>query len=113
MIGGFGAAQTIVGGGMVGAPFAGGYQNLGTAVVGQQVYETVVPEVVKTTGQKFIEVPQMTVMKQMVPEVYEQVVERRVQNIVQEVEKRVAVPQIQTVERVVEVPQIQNVEKVV
>merc|ERR1719181_615134 len=69
----------------------------GCAVVGQQVYETVVPEVVKTTGTRMVEVPQMTVMQQSVPEVQEQVVERRVQNIIQEVEKRVAVPQIQTV----------------
>merc|ERR1719446_293882 len=96
---------------MVGAPVVGGYG--GGNIIGQQVYETVVPEVVKTTGQKCIEVPQMTVMKQMVPEIYEQVVERRVQNIIQEVEKRVAVPQLQTVEKIVEVPQIQNIEKIV
>merc|ERR1719428_565547 len=91
----------------------GAQQVIGTSVVGQQTYETVIPEVVKTTGQKCIEVPQMTVVKQMVPEVYEQVVERKVQNIIQEVEKRVAVPQLQTIEKIVEVPQIQNIEKVV
>ena len=35
----------------------------GGAVIGTQVFETIVPEVVKTTGQKFIEVPQMVVTK--------------------------------------------------
>merc|ERR1719272_218476 len=103
MVGGFGApVQTMVGG--YGAPFqqqmAGAYGNqiIGTSIVGEQTYETVIPEVVKTTGTKIIEVPQMTVMKQLVPEITEQVVERRVQNVIQEVEKRFAVPQIQTVE---------------
>ena len=85
-----------------------GQQMMQGAVVGQQVYETIVPEVVQTTGTKYLEVPEMVVRKQMVPEIIEQVVERRVQNIIQEVERRVNVPQMQTVERIVEVPQYQS-----
>ena len=118
MVGSFGApVQTMVGGQTLvgGQTMVGGYGNqfIGSSIVGEQTYETFIPEVVKTTGTKIIEVPQMTVMKQLVPEITEQIVERRVQNIIQEVEKRIAVPQIQTVERIVEVPQLQQVEKIV
>jgi len=41
----------------------------GGNIIGTQVFETTVPEVVQTTGAKWIEVPQMVVTKQMVPEV--------------------------------------------
>ena len=71
------------------------------------VFETVVPEVIKTTGQKFIEVPQMVVTKQLVPEVVETVVEKKFKKIVQEVPEI----QIQYVEQVVPIPQVQEVIK--
>merc|ERR1719181_603488 len=66
VVGGYGG-QTVVGG------YGAGRVDLGSSVVGQQMYETSVNEVVQTTGTKYVEVPQMTVVKQCVPEVVEQV----------------------------------------
>merc|ERR1719487_2726456 len=75
----------------------------------QQVYETVIPEKTLTTVQKYVEIPEMVVRKQVVPEVIETVVERKVKQVVQEV------PQIQVerVEQEVVVPQVQEVVKTV
>merc|ERR1719162_557751 len=104
--------ETVAGG----QQFVGGQQYMGGAqIVGaqtqfggygaitQSVTETIVPEKSFTTVDKYVEIPEMVVRKQLVPEVVETIVERRVKQIIQEVPEI----QIQQVVEEVFVPQIQ------
>merc|ERR1719478_1026870 len=100
--------STMQPGTVMGTQILGTQQYLAGGVT-QQVYETVIPEKQFTTVEKYIEIPEMVVRKQVVPEVIETVVERKVKQIVQEV------PQIQVEQRIEEVlvPQVQEVVKTV
>merc|ERR1711865_832885 len=101
----YGAQQYTGGAQIVGAQTQfGGY-----GAITQQVTETIVPEKSFTTVEKYVEIPEMVVRKQLVPEVVETIVERRVKQIIQEVPEI----QIQQVVEEVFVPQIQEVIKTV
>merc|ERR1719401_2326006 len=80
----------------------------GTATVGAGrvvgVQETIVPEKVMTTAEKWVEVPEMVVKK--IQQVEKLVEVPRI--MTQEIVRNVPVPQIQTVEKLVEVPQVQT-----
>merc|ERR1719439_210481 len=84
-------------------------QFAGYGAISETVTETIVPERSFATVEKCVEIPEMVVRKQVVPEVVETIVEKKVKQIIQEV------PEIQ-VQQVVEevvVPQTQEVVKTV
>lgn len=92
---------------------------------GIREYVTTVPEVTKTTGMKWVEVPQMTVVKEVVPEIVQTVVERKEkiveipvyidrpgpERVVEKIVEKPIYLESPSVEKIVEVPRI--VEKIV
>jgi len=96
---------------MMGAPMVGA-QVMGAPMVGTMaqapmgnvvsVQETVVPEVAFTTAEKWVEVPEMIVRKELVREPIQTTVEKRIQTV----ERVVEVPQLVTQEVVRQVPRI-------
>merc|ERR1711897_122992 len=94
---------------MGGAQIVGTQQFAGYGAVTESVTETIVPEKTFTTVEKYVEIPEVVVRKQVVPEVVETIVEKKVKQIIQEVPEI----QIQQVVEEVVVPQIQEAVKTV